>query len=109
MADGKTLVLTDGDFETTVLGAELPVLVDFWADWCTPCKMIAPAVEQIAREQTGKLTVGKLDVDKNPDTAFRYGVQSIPTLILFKKGQEAERIVGSMPKERLEAKILAHL
>jgi thioredoxin 1 len=109
MGEGTTVTVTDGDFDTLVLGAERPILVDFWAAWCGPCKMIAPVVEEIALEQDGKLGVGKVDVDSNPETAMRYGVQSIPTLILFKDGEETERIIGFMPKERLLARLTPHL
>ena len=109
IADGTPVAVTDGDFDTVVVGAELPVLVDFWAAWCGPCKMIAPVLEEIAHDQVGKLTVAKLDVDGSPNTALRYGVQSIPTLILFKQGKEAERVVGFMPKDRLLAHLKKHL
>ncbi|MCS7061255.1 MAG: thioredoxin [Anaerolineae bacterium] len=105
----KPIVVTDADFEVKVEKAQGVVLVDFWAEWCGPCKMIAPIVEQIAEENSGKLTVGKLDVDHNTNTAMKYGVMSIPTLILFKNGQPVERLVGYMPKERLMAKIKPHL
>jgi thioredoxin 1 len=102
------LTVTDATFESQVLEAEKPVLVDFWAAWCGPCKMIAPVLEEIAAEESG-LVIGKLDVDTNQGTAMRYGVMSIPTLILFKHGQEAERIVGFLPKERLMARLKPHL
>lgn len=105
MSDGRPMVVTDEDFDTQVLKADRPALVDFWATWCGPCKMIAPVLEEIARDHSEQLVVGKLDVDGNPGTAMRYGVQSIPTVILFKNGQEEERIVGFLPKERLLAKI----
>ncbi len=105
----NTMVVTDGDFEAKVEKAQGVILIDFWAEWCGPCKMIAPIVEQIAAEHSGKLTVGKLDVDSNTHTAMKYGVMSIPTLILFKDGQPVERLVGYMPKERLLAKIKPHL
>ncbi len=85
------------------------MLVDFWATWCGPCRMIAPIVEQIAQENDGKISVGKLDVDVNGQTAMKYGVMSIPTLILFKDGKPVERLVGMMPKERLMAKIKPYL
>jgi thioredoxin 1 len=104
----RPVVVTDADFEKQVLESDQPVLVDFWAAWCGPCKMIAPVLEEIATEQPG-LTIGKLDVDTNQGTAMRYGVMSIPTLILFKHGQEAERIVGFLPKERLMARLKPHL
>ena len=103
----KPLVLTETSFATDV--AKGVVLVDFWATWCGPCKMIAPVVEQIAAENDGKMRVGKLDVDVNGATAMKYGVMSIPTLILFKDGQPVERLVGFMPKDRLMAKIKPHL
>jgi thioredoxin 1 len=106
---GKPVVLTDNTFSTDVEKGSGVVLVDFWATWCGPCKMIAPIVEQIAAENDGKITVGKLDVDQNGETAMKYGVMSIPTLILFKDGQPVERLVGYQPKERLMAKISRHL
>lgn len=105
----KPVVLSDATFGTSVEGNKGLVLVDFWATWCGPCKMIAPIVEQIASEHDGKITVGKLDVDANDQTAMKYGVMSIPTLILFKDGQPVERLVGYMPKERLMTKIKPHL
>jgi thioredoxin 1 len=105
----KPVVLSDASFEKDIETTSGVVLVDFWATWCGPCKMIAPLVEQIAQENEGKLTVGKLDVDENGETAMKYGVMSIPTLILFKDGQPVERLVGYMPKERLLAKIKPHL
>jgi thioredoxin 1 len=106
----KPIVVTDATFANDVeKSTNGVVLVDFWATWCGPCKMIAPLVEQIANENEGKLTVGKLDVDANGNTAMKYGVMSIPTLILFKNGQPVERLVGYQPKERLLAKIRPHL
>ena len=102
-------VVTDETFNQEVLKADRPTLVDFWAVWCGPCRMVAPVVDEIAREQTGKLKVMKLDVDENQNTAMAYGVMSIPTLILFKNGQPVERIVGFRPKGDMEKKILPHL
>src|SRR2546425_10418616 len=99
MADNAVAV-TDSTFQSEVLSASEPVLVDFWATWCGPCRMVAPVVEEIAVEQRGKLTVAKLDVDQNPEVAQRYGVMSIPTLILFKGGVEVARQVGFVPKSR---------
>jgi len=105
----KPVVLTDATFEQVVEKRKGVTLVDFWAEWCGPCKMIAPIVEQIAEENDGKLTVAKLDVDQNGETAMKFGVMSIPTLILFKDGQPVERLVGYRPKEQLMAKILPYL
>lgn len=105
----KPTVVTDSSFETEIEQSTGVVLVDFWATWCGPCKMIAPIVEQIANENEGKITVRKLDVDANGQTAMKYGVMSIPTLILFKNGQPVERLVGYQPKERLMAKIKPYL
>lgn len=101
--------VTDKTFEKVVLKADLPTVVDFWAVWCGPCKMIAPVLEEIAQEYEGKLQICKLDVDHNSESAMRYGVMSIPTLILFKDGQPAERIVGFMPKEKLLSRIEPYL
>jgi thioredoxin 1 len=105
--DQHPLTVTDADFEQVVLGAGVPALVDFWAAWCGPCRMVAPVVEQLAQEYAGRAVVAKLDVDANPVIAQRYGVMSIPTLILFRNGQEADRVVGSQPihvlRQRLEA------
>ncbi len=103
------VVVTDNTFETEVLKSELPVLVDFWAEWCAPCKMIAPAVEELAKSYDGKMKFAKLDVDNNNKTALQYGVMSIPTLIIFKDGQEKERIVGAVPKGQLEKKVVASI
>lgn len=98
-----TKTVTDASFEADVLGAEGPVLVDFWAEWCTPCKAIAPALEQISDELGEKVTIAKLDIDENPDTAGKYGVMSIPTMILFKGGERAATKVGAAPKSHLQA------
>src|SRR5882724_11580745 len=95
---GKVLEVTDRTFAQEELHSTSPVLVDFWADWCGPCKAIAPIVEELAREYEGQLTVMKLDVDANPRTVSAYGVQSIPTLLVFKNGKPAERILGAVPK-----------
>lgn len=106
---GKPFPVDDQTFEQEVLRSDTPVLVDFWAAWCGPCRMVAPVVEQIAEEKGEKLRVVKLDVDANPMSAGRYGVRAIPTLILFKGGREAERLVGYMPKEKLLQQINPHL
>ncbi len=97
------------DFDNEVLGAEQPILIDFWAEWCSPCKMIAPIVAEIAQEYEGRLMVGKLDADQYPDVVQRYGVMGIPTLILFKGGAEVERWIGLMPKDRIVSKLDPHL
>ena len=100
MAD-DILNLSDATFDETIAGAETPVLVDFWAEWCGPCKMIAPTLAEIASEQKGKLAIGKLNVDDNPDTARRFDVMSIPTLLVFKDGQQVKRLVGAKGKGQL--------
>ena len=105
----KPIEVTDATFPDVVLKAAMPTVVDFWAVWCGPCKMIAPVLEEIAAEYEGKLQVTKLDVDHNSQSAMQYGVMSIPTLILFKAGQPVERIVGFMPKEKLLARLSPHL
>lgn len=104
-ADTKPLTITDMNFTAEVEGSPVPVLVDFWAAWCGPCRIIAPSVEQLATEFAGKAKIGKLDVDANQVTAARFGVQSIPTLIIFKGGREADRIVGVQSKEALAARL----
>src|SRR5437667_1566335 len=97
----NTKPVTDDSFTTDVLQARQPVLVDFWAEWCGPCKMIAPTLEEIAVEQRGKLTIAKLNVDDNPDTARRFEVMSIPTLLVFKNGERVKRLVGAKGKGQL--------
>ena len=103
------VVVTDATFESEVVKSDIPVLVDFWAEWCGPCKMIAPIVEELATEYDGTLKVGKLDADQNVNTMMAYGVMGIPTLILFKGGEAIERIVGYMPKDKLVARLQPHL
>jgi len=106
---GKPQVVTDQTFEQEVLKADAPVLVDFWATWCGPCRMVAPVLEEVASEQGDKIRVVKLDVDANPITAGRFGVRAIPTMIVFKNGREADRIVGYHPKPQLMTKLNPHL
>jgi thioredoxin 1 len=96
-----TTKVTDASFDKDVLQAGQPVVVDFWAEWCGPCRMIAPALEEISSEMAGKVTVAKLNIDENPDVALRFGVRSIPTLILFSGGKPAAIQVGALPKSRL--------
>jgi thioredoxin 1 len=100
------ITVTDQDFAKQVLGSELPVLVDFWAPWCGPCHVVAPVVEEIAAEQAGKLRVAKLNVDDSPQTAQRFGVLSIPTLMLFRGGQEQGRLIGAQGKESIVRTLL---
>jgi thioredoxin 1 len=101
----KEIELTDASFETEVIKSDVPVLVDFWAPWCGPCRMVAPIVEEIATEYNGKIKVGKLNTDDNQQVAAKFGVMSIPTLMIFKGGEAAERIVGAQPKKAITEKI----
>ena len=101
--------VTDSTFEEMVVDSDTPVLVDFWAEWCGPCKMIAPVLNEIAEDLEGKLVIGKLHIDVNQDTAMAFGVMSIPTLLLFKDGEPIERIVGYQPKPQLMARLKPHL
>ncbi len=102
---GKQIVVTDDNFEQDVLKSSVPVLVDFWAPWCGPCKMIAPVLEEIAAEYDGRLKVGKLNTDENQKVASQYGIMSIPTLLIFKNGSLAGRMVGAHPKQAIIGKI----
>lgn len=101
----KPITITDDNFETEVLKSENPVLIDFWATWCGPCRIIAPIVEELATEYSGKAKIGKLDVDNNQQTAIRYGVRSIPTLLIFKGGELKETIIGAVPKGHIVQKL----
>jgi thioredoxin 1 len=106
---GKPQAVSDQTFEQEVLKSDTPVLVDFWATWCGPCRMVGPVLEDVANEQGDKIKVAKLDVDANPITAGRFGVRAIPTMIVFKNGREADRIVGYHPKPQLMQKLSPHL
>lgn len=105
----KPIHVSKANFESEVLQSSIPVLVDFYADWCGPCRAIAPIVEEIAAEYAGKLKVAKLDTDKETELSMRYDVMSIPTLILFKGGREIERLIGAMPKRQLLSKLEPYL
>ncbi len=105
MAGEKVLAFGDDNFETDVIKSDLPVLVDFWAPWCAPCKAIAPVVDTLAEEYEGKIKVGKVNVDENPATPGKYGIRGIPTIILFKDGKLMDQVVGAVPKAQLEALI----
>lgn len=103
------IILTDDTFDQTVSNSQLPILVDFWAPWCGPCRFVAPLLKEIAEEKAESLTIGKLNVDDNPQAAQRYRIEGIPTLILFKGGRPVERIVGALPKAMLEKALASHL
>ncbi|MCB9767025.1 MAG: thioredoxin [Candidatus Omnitrophica bacterium] len=109
MAGANTLEFTEDNYDTEVKGSDVPVLVDFWATWCPPCKMLAPIVDEIADESVGKLKVGKVDTDASPNIRDSFGINSIPTLVLLKAGEEVERIVGFMPKRDILSKLEPHL
>ncbi len=102
---GSYVEVVDSNFESEVLKSNVPVLVDFWASWCTPCRMIAPIVEELAKEYEGKLKVAKMDVEESSDTPMNYGITGIPTLIIFKDGQPVEKIVGALPKAAIKKAI----
>ena len=99
---GEEKALTDSNFEAEVLQSKTPVLVDFWAEWCGPCKMLGPVVERLAKANEGKIIVGKLNVDENPDTAQKFGIQGIPTLLFFKDGEVVNQIVGFQPQDNIQ-------
>jgi thioredoxin 1 len=105
---GKTIELTDSNFEQ-IINSDKAVLVDFWAEWCGPCKMIGPVVEELANDYDGKAVVGKLNVDENPQTAAKFGIRSIPTLLVFKGGQIVDKQVGAVPKSVLDQKLAAQI
>jgi len=109
MASDKVQVLSDANFQQTIKSATVPVVVDFWAEWCMPCKRIAPIVEQVAGELEGKAIVGKMNVDENPTTPSTFGIHSIPTLLVFKDGQVVDSVVGLRGKDELKRLIETHL
>jgi thioredoxin 1 len=109
MASENTLTFTDAEFDQDVLNSDVPVLVDFWAEWCGPCRMMAPTVDAIAEQYTGKVKVGKLNVDQNGGTAQRYNIRGIPTILLFKGGQVVEQRVGAIGKTDVEKMLEGHV
>lgn len=109
MAGDNTLTFTDGSFDADVLHSDVPVLVDFWAEWCGPCRMMGPTVDQIAHDYAGKVKVGKLDVDSNQNTASRYGIRGIPTILLFKGGQIVEQKVGAIGRNDFQKMLDKHV
>jgi len=105
----EPITFTDENFEEEVLKSDIPVLIDFWAVWCGPCRLIAPVVEKLADEYEGKIKVGKLDVDSNQQTSIKYGVRSIPTLLIFKNGEVKDTIIGAVPKQQIVERLKAVL
>lgn len=103
------MTFTDDSFENDVLNAETPVLVDFWAEWCGPCRMVGPVVDELAGEYEGKAKIGKVDVDNNPEISTKYGIRSIPSLLIFKGGEVVDQIVGAVPKSQLKKQLEAQL
>ncbi|MBK9577706.1 MAG: thioredoxin [Fibrobacterota bacterium] len=102
---GNVVEFTDANFEVEVVKSDLPVLVDFWAPWCGPCRMIAPSIEALSGEYAGKVKIGKLNTDDNTDVSARFGIRSIPTLLIFKGGEVVDQLVGALPKEKIAERI----
>lgn len=109
MAAEKIVQVSDADFDQQVINGQGLTIVDFWAEWCAPCRMIAPVLEELAHEYAGKMTIAKLNVDENPKTAARFGIRSIPTLLLFKGGERVDQIMGAVPRGVIVSKIGPHL
>lgn len=109
MASDKAVHVTDADFEERVIKGKGLILVDFWAEWCAPCRMVAPVLEDLAVEYEGRMTVTKLNVDENRQTAARFGIRSIPTILFFKDGSQVEQVIGALPKSGIKTKIQQHL
>ena len=105
----QPIEITDSNFDAEVAKSDLPVLIDFWAVWCGPCKMVAPIVEELAKDYDGRAKIGKLDVDNNQQTAIKFGIRSIPTLLIFKNGQVVDTIIGAVPKGSIAKMLDAHL
>jgi len=101
----KTITVTDANFEKEIIKSDIPVLVDFWAEWCMPCKMVTPILKEIAEEMEGKIKIARLDVDNSPQSAGQYGIRSIPSLLIFKSGSVVEQIIGALPKNTIQQKI----
>jgi len=109
MSSNKIVQVSDADFDQKVVKSQGLIIVDFWAEWCAPCRMIAPVLEELADEYSGKVTIAKLNVDENPRTAARFGIRSIPTLLLFKGGERVDQVIGAVPRGVIQSKIGAHL
>lgn len=106
---GKALTFTDDSFENDVLNSDKPVLVDFWAEWCGPCRMVGPVVDELAGEFEGQAKIGKVDVDNNPEISSKYGIRSIPSLLIFKNGEVVDQIIGAVPKAQLKKQLEAQV